>query len=377
MADIHLGAWREPKLRELNEQAFTQAITETITLKPDFVIIAGDLFNTAMPPIESIAIAVKKLRELKDNQIPVYLVAGSHDYTPAGKTLIDVLEHAGLCTNVFKANQTGEKLKLEFTTDEKTGAKLTGILGRRGTLEKEYYELLDRSIEQEKGFKIFVLHTTLTELKTTDLQEAESITLSLLPAGFDYYAAGHVHKFKISEIEGKRIVYPGPIFPNNIAELEKETGSYILYEDGKITRKELNIKPVKTITINCTNKTTEQIEQEIEKQESSEITILRLEGQAKMSDINLSKITQKLEEKGANCILKNTTKLQPKELIAIKVEQGTAEQIEQRIIQEKSKEKERELIHKLIEILSQEKGEQKTMDYEKRIIEQAEAVIGN
>src|SRR3989338_1319341 len=102
LADCHIGAWRDPKLRAVSNKAFEIAIDKCIEEKVDFVLISGDLFNTSLPSIDSLRIAAAKFRELKDNDIPVYAIAGSHDFSPSGKTLIDVLESAGLLVNVVK-----------------------------------------------------------------------------------------------------------------------------------------------------------------------------------------------------------------------------------------------------------------------------------
>ena len=58
--------------------------------------------------------------------------------------MLDVLENAGLLKNVCKGQVNGEtkELHLNFTTDEKTKVKITGILGRKGLLDKTYYQNL-------------------------------------------------------------------------------------------------------------------------------------------------------------------------------------------------------------------------------------------
>ena len=78
------------------------------------------------------------------------------------------------------------KLRLDFTVDKKTGAKITGILGKRGALEKTYYEkLVTEHLEQEDGYKIFLFHSGIDELKPKDMENIISQPLSLLPRGFD------------------------------------------------------------------------------------------------------------------------------------------------------------------------------------------------
>ena len=120
MADCHIGGWRDPKLRMLGAQAFCRAIDLCIEKSVDFVLIAGDLFNTSLPPIDSLKTAAGKLKELKDKNIPAYLISGSHDYSPSGKTMLDVLEEAGLVLNVARAHEEQPedgKLRLKFTVD--------------------------------------------------------------------------------------------------------------------------------------------------------------------------------------------------------------------------------------------------------------------
>ena len=55
--------------------------------------------------------------------------------------------------------QSRARVKLQFFTDPKTGAKITGISGRKMGLDKEIYENLDKEgLELEDGFKILLLH---------------------------------------------------------------------------------------------------------------------------------------------------------------------------------------------------------------------------
>src|SRR3989338_6634094 len=138
LADCHIGSWREPKLREVNAKAFIKAMDLCIEKNVDFIIISGDLFNTSLPAIDNLKTAVKKLKEIKNKNIPVYIIAGSHDFSPSGKTMLDVLEEAELFINVARGEEKDGKLRLKFTVDPKTGAKITGLLGKKGTLEKCY-----------------------------------------------------------------------------------------------------------------------------------------------------------------------------------------------------------------------------------------------
>ena len=170
LADLHLGSWRDDKMRNLSTKAFLTAIDDCIKKEVDFILFAGDLFNTSLPNLDTLKIVTKKLKELQDKNIPVYAIAGSHDYSPTGKTMIDVLENAGLLINVCKGEVIEQKLNLRFTVDKKTNTKITGILGKKGLLDKVYYQNLElNNLEQEPGYKIFMFHTTISELKPKHL----------------------------------------------------------------------------------------------------------------------------------------------------------------------------------------------------------------
>ena len=82
LADIHLGSWREERLSELCDKAFADAVSRCISERVDFVLIAGDLFDTALPGIDKVKLAVEQCRLLQQAGIPVYAIAGSHDSAP-------------------------------------------------------------------------------------------------------------------------------------------------------------------------------------------------------------------------------------------------------------------------------------------------------
>ena len=79
-----------------------------------------------------------------------------------------------------------------------------------------------------------MLHNTINELKPKDMEKVDGMSLSLLPKNFDYYAAGHVHFIKeINHGKGK-LVYPGPLFPNNFKEIEELWGVYVPFNKADL-----------------------------------------------------------------------------------------------------------------------------------------------
>lgn len=394
IADCHIGGWRDEKLKELNLKSFIYVINKCIVEEIDFLIISGDLFNTSLPGIQYLKETVKQLNILKENKIPVYLIPGSHDFSPSGKTMLSILEEANLVENVFKGKIENELLKLDFTTNTKTNTKITGLLGRKGTLEKKDYSELDQeSLENEEGFKIFLFHSAIDELKPKNLELMDSMPLSLLPKGFNYYAGGHVHIVKNISLDGyENIIYPGPTFPNNFYELEKlKSGGYYLFDNGKVSFNKIEIINVTSIILDCNDKSSEEVENELllyDKNVENQIVTIRLYGTlitGKPSDINFKHIFSKLYERKAFFVMKNTYALKNQKFKDIELNQSSSENIENELIQEYAeqnkeikltREKEIEFTKQLIKILSEEKNDdEKNENYDHRIVENITSYI--
>ena len=135
LADCHLGAQKYPELRELEMKAFKKCLDMSMEEEVDFIIIAGDLFHSNLPDMGVVKEAVGKLSEVNKRGINIYINYGSHDFSPNQTSIIDVITESGLMKKLFQASvlkdESGEeKIKLNFTIDPKTNAKLTGISGR-------------------------------------------------------------------------------------------------------------------------------------------------------------------------------------------------------------------------------------------------------
>ncbi|MCK4551053.1 MAG: DNA repair exonuclease [Candidatus Aenigmarchaeota archaeon] len=383
IADVHLDCFREPELKNLSTTAFISAIGLCIEKKVDFVLIAGDLFNTSMPDVSILQEAVKQLKRLKNANIPVYLIAGSHDMSHSNKTFLDVLEEADLFVNVAKGEAVGEKLQLKFTIDSKTGAKITGILGKKGSLDIEYYRALDRaSLEDESGYKIFMFHTGIEEYKPEFLKHVSFLPISLLPKNMNYYAGGHIHTVFVRDEPGfGKIVFPGPTYPCNFKELESlNSGSFFIVEvddlgNTRTERQDITPAAVVSKKFNAGGKTAQAMEDEIKNwtkqtEVSACVVLLRVAGtllEGKPTDVSFFDAYETLKQKGAIIVKRNTTKLLSRDFEEIKVDvSGDLKAVEARIIKEhigKAPEiikDEEGLVLSLLETLDTEKDEGET-----------------
>lgn len=379
ISDVHLGGWKQKPLQDLNFKSFENAIDVCIEKKLDFVLIAGDLFDSAYPPIEILRDAFGEFKRLKEAKIPCFIIAGSHDYSVSGKTFLDVLEKAGFCKNVSNAEESKGQIILNPVIYE--GVAIYGYPGKKSGLEIP--DLRRIKLNDCPGlFKILMLHTTIDKAKGT--LPIDSLETEILPKA-DYYALGHLH----IDFQYQNFVYPGPIFPNNFQELEDlQNGSfYIVNTDLGNSLQKIELKLKETILIDVEVKNavnaTEQILSEIEKKDvEDKIILLRIKGELESgsnSDIKFSKIEELASRKKAYFLLKNTHDLKTKDVEMGSIEIKNIDNIEEETINIYSQQNPADFnrfIPQLIHSLSIEKQEgEKIESFTNRLMEEAKKIL--
>ncbi|HED06358.1 MAG TPA: DNA repair exonuclease [Ignavibacteria bacterium] len=377
IADIHLGGWKQQPLQDLNLKSFQKAIEVCISEKVDFVLFAGDLFDSPYPSIDILKETFAEFKKLNEAKIPCFMIAGSHDYSVSGKTFLDVLEKTGFCKNVTDFEEKENKIILNPTICKEIA--LYGYPGKKSSLEIP--DLKKIKLNHSPLFKILMLHTTIDKAKGT--LPIDSIETDSLPFA-DYYALGHLH----IDFKYKNFVYPGPIFPNNFSELDElKCGSFYIVDtnsDNIMKKIELKIKEIESLTfeIKDTLTATEEIISEIEKRDfADKIILLKVKGElekGKSSDINFQKIEKFAKDKGAYFILKNTHDLKTKE-VDLEFEIEKTENVEEETIKLYSEQNPSDfnsLIPQLVNSLSIEKQEGETSEnFTKRILEESKKIL--
>jgi len=381
IADCHLGSWRQPELQQLNLASFKRAIEICIEEKVNFIVFAGDLFDSAYPPIEILKETFSEFRRLKEARIKCYVIAGSHDYSVSGKTFLDVLEKAGFC-EICSFEEKDNKISLKPSNNE--SISIYGYPGKKSGLEIE--DLKKISLEPSNKFKILMLHTTMESAKGN--LPIDSIDIKQLPDA-EYYALGHLHLIHENKLsDNQYLIYPGPIFPNNFQELEdlRGGGFYIIDVNGyvKITRKEIKLKEVLPLEIEIENAltATDKILKELEKQNlKDKIILLKLKGkikQGKTSDIKFSEIMDRAKEKNAFVLLKNTSQLKTEEL-EMEIEVSDIDKIEDSIVEKFVKENPsnfNKFLSQLINSFNLEKQEdEKRLIFENRLLGEINKIL--
>ena len=407
LSDIHLGFQKHEALQKVEQQVFEKIFDECITRKVDFILIPGDLFHVNIPEMRVQKFAFAKFRQIYDAGIPVYVVYGSHDFSPVSNSVIDLLAEVGYITKVTRATSLeNNKIKLGFLLDKKTGVKIAGLSGLKVGKDREYYEKLDsESLEAESGFKIFLFHGGISEMKTDSGMDGENMPLSLLPRNFDYYAGGHVHKFNAQKFENyENIVYSGTPFAGYHTDLEEnakgQKRGFVLVEfEEKIKNiefVEIENTNYKIIEINAENRIAESVNKELQDKiraidPAQQVVIIKIRGEmtkGKTADVDVSTIRDELNQKGALVVNINKNQLSSKEYSITEAKGANREEIitnvfaenigqlrfeQQNLIGEQGIQLAKKLLAGLV---LQKLENEKSADYISRIKENAFGILG-
>jgi len=253
-SDWHLGKHLNNFYRHPEQQAVLQEICEIAEYEQvNVVIVAGDLFDTYNPPIESTELFYKTLKRLADNgRRAVIAIAGNHD-SPDRIEAPDSLARecgilfAGYPNSVIAPLELESGLKVTESEEGFVCIKLPDIeeslrilltpyanefrlktyLGEenaeeelRVVLQRKWTDLAVRYCDKN-GVNILLSHLLVMK-KGGDLPEepedekpilhvggAQVIYTENIPSQIQYTALGHLHRKQAVDPNSASIIYPG------------------------------------------------------------------------------------------------------------------------------------------------------------------------
>jgi DNA repair exonuclease SbcCD nuclease subunit len=224
-ADLHLGysQYGLEARRQDFDDSFRELVDRTIALKPDFMIIAGDLFHQARPSNHTLENTIRSFKRLKDACIPVLTVDGSHDSAPntITSTILYPLDSAGLIIHLPRHQGA--------CWSKPDCCYVYGIPTYHNRHKTQ--EALPKFMEENQPTpkagvaNIFVFHGALDLPAVKGPFEAE-ILPDELPGGFCYYAAGHVHERYLGKFKDGILVYSGCTETVSYGEAKYSKGFY-------------------------------------------------------------------------------------------------------------------------------------------------------
>jgi exonuclease SbcD len=238
LADPHLGAFRDPVLRRLNLEAFVKALRVAGDAGVDFVVIAGDLFDSPLPDMNVVHEASDALWQLRTSGARVYVFHGSHDRSPLESGIMDVLAATRLFELVDASGPGEDGVTPVPVRDGPTGAVIAAVGGMRGGLEREALGRLDATGLMEAienaPLAIFGYHGSVEGMLPEELAMVETVPVKKLPQGFHYLALGHVHHHMEMTLEGGGLAaYPGPTFGATFTDLADQRPKGLLIVEAR------------------------------------------------------------------------------------------------------------------------------------------------
>ncbi|MDH7564430.1 MAG: DNA repair exonuclease [Candidatus Bathyarchaeota archaeon] len=230
-SDLHMGFAQyglEARRRDF-DLAFKEVVDKTIELKPDFMIIAGDLFHSARPSNITLENAVRNFNRLREAGIRVLTVDGSHDSAPNVVTgsIMSPLDSAGLIYHLPRH---------EGACWRKQGCcYVYGVPNFRTRRRTE--ELLPAFMEQNKPspepalFNILVFHMALDLPSVKPPYIEAEASPEIMPEGFQYYAGGHIHEASEGKFKDGLLVYSGCVETVDYEEARNRKGFYHVQVD--------------------------------------------------------------------------------------------------------------------------------------------------
>lgn len=222
--------------------------------KADALILAGDIYDRAIPPAEAVVLLDQFLTDMAAAGIPVFLISGNHDSPErlgfAGKLLEDKGIHiAGIYENGLKevkvADHYGEVtfVLMPFVRPAAVGAKSSG---------EAVGHMLSKRVKG-KGRSVLITHYFVTDMgREPELSDGETtvhvggldnVEASLFD-GFDYVALGHIHKPQ--RIGQREIYYAGAPLAYSFSEAgqEKSVNLVELKRKGEMAVRRIPLKPL-------------------------------------------------------------------------------------------------------------------------------------
>jgi DNA repair exonuclease SbcCD nuclease subunit len=205
-------------------EAFDRVIQLCIDRGVDFLVIAGDLYNSVNHSLRAELAFQQGMRRLSDADIAAFIVRGNHDPADGWSAGLELPESVV----VFPTD------RVERHEVAREGKVLCAVYGRSFATSQVTDNL---ALGFQRGandpYAVGVLHSNVGQREGWDNYAPSSVD-DLRAAGMDYWALGHVH------VAGRVMDNPPALYPGSTQGLnpteEGPRGCYVVHldEDGAI-----------------------------------------------------------------------------------------------------------------------------------------------
>ncbi len=255
LSDLHLGKrLNDYSLIEDQEYILLKIINIIDEVKPDGVILAGDIYDKSVPPAEAVELFDSFLTKLSYRDVQVYVISGNHDSPERIAFGSRLMDKSGIhLSKVYDGNVEPYKL-----TDENGDAFIYLLPFIKPVHVRRYFDdevasytdamrvaishmNIDKNARNILVTHQFVTGATRSESEEMSVGGTDNVDVSVFD-DFDYVALGHIHSPQ--NCSSNRVRYCGTPLKYSFSE-SKDQKSVTVVELGK--KGELSVETIPLI----------------------------------------------------------------------------------------------------------------------------------
>ena len=263
LSDLHLGK-RLNEFSLIEDQAYIlkQILDIFDTEKPDGVLIAGDVYDKAVPSVEAVCLFDDFLFQLAKRNTHIFVISGNHDSPERIAFGSRLLNSSGIhLSPVFSGSEAPITLEDAFGRVNFYLLPFVKPLHVRRVYPEEpaetYTQALAAAIAHmnidERERNVLVTHQFVTGASRSDSEElsvggADNVDASVFRP-FDYVALGHLHSPQ--NCGSEKLRYCGTPLKYSFSEARDEKSVTLaeLGEKGSLTIRTVPLKPLRELAV--------------------------------------------------------------------------------------------------------------------------------
>lgn len=279
LSDLHIGLKLINRDLKEDQQYILEQIVKAAALeKPEAVVIAGDIYDKAVPSAEAVEVFDRFVSDLSEAvpEAVIMMISGNHDSAPRVNCFRNVLSRQNLYM-IGTPPRTGEEHIERITLKDRFGAVHFYLLpfvkpsmvknvvgvdenGNNFSYEETLRRLIDREAIAKEERNVIVSHQFYLPAGK-DARDVERMDSEIRTVGnideisakvldpFDYAALGHIHK--PMKAGSKYVRYCGTPLACSVSEAGQEKGIIVveMQEKGVIQTRILPLIPLRQVRI--------------------------------------------------------------------------------------------------------------------------------
>lgn len=271
LSDLHIGKQlHHYNLKEDQRHILREVVEYVKNLRPDAIVIAGDIYDKSMPSAEAVSIFDEFLTALSEVEpvIPILIISGNHDSAERLEYAANILKRyhiylGGRIPDQPEAYLQKVTLKDEFGDVDFYFLPFMKPSYVRNVFEdnkpESYTDAVKKMLEREQidpnRRNVLISHQFYTGSSQTETCDSETISvggLDQVDAGilsdFDYVALGHLHGAQnlTTEYETK-IRYCGTLLKYSVSECNHRKSLTVVTVGEKGTPAQIDLLPLHPI----------------------------------------------------------------------------------------------------------------------------------